>query len=124
MPVISREAASQTRSIGGFDIRYEDVDGYTVAFESQHRDTDLSPLYRGLPGDRCQAAHWGVVLAGKVIFHFPSGDEVAEAGQAFYAPPGHIPQFLPGTEVIEFSPTTQQARMMGVVMENLAAARS
>jgi len=50
-------------------------------------------------------------------------ENVVTAGQAFYARPGHIPLLFAGTEVIVFSPTTQLARTMGVVMENLAAAR-
>jgi hypothetical protein len=39
---------------------------------------------------------------------FPDGDEVYEAGDAFYTPPGHIPvAHQPGSEIVMFSPAEQ-----------------
>ncbi len=43
------------------------------------------------------------------------------AGEAYYVGPGHLPLFMAGTEVIEFSPTDELAKTVEVVMANLAA---
>jgi len=46
---------------------------------------------------------------------------VYAAGDAYYAPPGHIPVIEADTEVVEFSPTGEYAKTMEVVARNLAA---
>lgn len=96
-------------------------DGYTVAFERYSADVDLTPFFQGLPDDRCQCAHWGYVLTGKVTFHSSSGDETFEAGDAYYVGPGHTPELYAGSEVVEFSPTEELQRTMEVVSRNMAA---
>jgi hypothetical protein len=41
-----------------------------------------------------------------MIFHRPEGDEVFEEGEAYYVGPGHTGDVaLPGTAVVEFSPS-------------------
>lgn len=119
MPTVSKQSASRSASMEGFETHYEEVDGYTIAFESYDRHVDLAPFFKGLPNDRCQAAHWGVVLKGKLIYQYDDGEDVVTAGQAYYARPGHTPELFPGTEVIEFSPTTQLSKTMAVVMQNM-----
>ena len=47
-------------------------------------------------------------------------EDLYEAGDAYYAPPGHTPAVLAGTELIEFSPTEEYGRTMEVVGRNLA----
>ena len=121
MPVVSEKNASQSASLDGLEVHYEAVDGYTIAFEKHTRDADLADLFKGLPDDRCQAVHWGVVLKGKMIYRYGDREDVIHAGEAYYAPPGHTPVLFAGTELIEFSNTTQLAKIMGVMMENLAA---
>jgi hypothetical protein len=101
--------------------RYEELGGYTVGFESFHEDADGTPLFRGLPDDRCQAEHWGYVFRGRVTFRYADHDEVYEAGDAYYAPPGHVPVIDAGTDVVEFSTTAEYARTMEVVARNLAS---
>ena len=44
-----------------------------------------------------------------------------EGGDAYYAPPGHIPVVTAGTEMIEFSPTEEYGRTLEVVGQNLEA---
>ena len=43
------------------------------------------------------------------------GDDVYEAGQAFYWPPGHAPRALEDCEYLDFSPTQE----FGVVIRHL-----
>ena len=71
--------------------RYAELDDYTVAFETHKADMDPAPFFRGLPDDRCQCPHWGVVLSGRIIFRYPDHDEVFTAGDAYYGAPGHLP---------------------------------
>jgi hypothetical protein len=104
--------------------RYVELDGYTVGFESHKLDVDPAPLFQGLPGDRCQSPHWGVVLSGKIIFRYADRDEVYEAGDAYFGAPGHLPLMFAGTELVEFSPTDALNQTMGIVGQNLEAAKA
>jgi hypothetical protein len=108
--------------MGVMEGRYEELGGYMVGFETFREDADATLLFKGLPDDRCQSPHWGYVVAGKVTFRYADHDEVYEGGDAYYAPPGHIPVVTAGTEVIEFSPTEEYGRTMEVLSRNLAAA--
>src|SRR5262245_50690797 len=121
MPKASRESASHVEHMGVMEGRYEELGGYTVGFESFREDADATPLFKGLPGDRCQSPHWGYVVKGRITFRFADRDEVYETGDAYYAPPGHIPVIEAGTDIIEFSPTAEYQQTMAVVAENLAA---
>ena len=85
---------------------------------------DPAPLFQGLPQDRCQCPHWGVVLAGRIVFRYADHDEVYTAGDAYYGAPGHLPLLFAGTELIEFSPTAALNSTMAVVGQNLQAARA
>ena len=86
--------------------RYSQVGDYTVAFETYRLDVDPAPLFAGLPDDRCQCPHWGVVTEGQITFRWPDHDETFMAGDAYYAPPGHLPLITAGAAVVEFSPTS------------------
>jgi hypothetical protein len=72
-----------------------------VSFTSVHEDIDATPLMKGLPDDRCQCPHWGYVFKGKMTARYADRDEVFEAGDAFYTPPGHVPvKNEPDTEIV------------------------
>ena len=50
------------------------------------------------------------------------GDEAFEEGDAYYVGPGHTGEVgLPGTEVVEFSPSDEYTQTMAVVAKNLQA---
>ena len=104
--------------------RYAQLGSYTVGFETFFQDADPAPLFRGLPDDRCHCPHWGQVVAGRITFRFDDHDETFVAGDAYYAPPGHLPLVTAGTEIVEFSPTTTLDTTMAVVLSNLATAES
>ena len=107
MPKVSRESAAQVEDHGPVEDRHEDVDGYTIQFVSFRADIDGTPLVKGLPGDACPCPHWGYVVKGRVTYRFADHDEVFEAGDAFYLPPGHIPLADAGSEILQFSPAEQ-----------------
>jgi len=101
--------------------RTEELGDYTVGFTTFREGGDATPVFRGLPDDRCQSEHWGYVFSGTLTFRYADHDEVYEAGDAYYAPPGHIPIVEAGTEVVEFSPTAKYRQTMEVVASNMAA---
>lgn len=123
MPKASKATASESVEIEGYEGHIENFEGgYTVAFETYTQDADLTPFFAGLPDDRCQAAHWGYVLKGKVTYKSATGDETFEAGDAYYVGPGHTPMLYANTEVVEFSPTDELQRSLAVVTKNMEAA--
>ncbi|MGB9377740.1 MAG: cupin domain-containing protein [Mycobacteriales bacterium] len=101
--------------------RYADLGDYTVSFDSFPVDADATEAFRGLPDDRCQCPHWGVVIAGRLVMRYADHDETYEAGDAYYAPPGHVPVVTAGTETLDFSPSKELAETMAVLDANLAA---
>lgn len=120
MPRASKATASESLQVEGYEGHFERFDGgYTVGFETYTEDADLAPFFRGLPDDRCQCPHWGYVLKGKVTFRFADREETYEAGDAYYAPPGHTPVLFRGTEIVEFSDTRELDRTVAVVTKNM-----
>jgi len=77
---------------------------------------------KGLPDDQCQCPHWGYVLNGRLSYRVGSREEVFEAGDAFYLPPGHIPvSNQPGSEFVQFSPTKELRETQAVMRANTTA---
>jgi hypothetical protein len=66
--------------------------------------------------------HWGTVVRGELTYRFSDGtSETVQAGEAYYARPGHLPLPTAGTETIEFSPTDGLAETVAVIGKNLEA---
>jgi hypothetical protein len=107
------EAEVRTAEIGG---------GYTVAWISFAKGTDMTPAFKGLPGDLCPCPHWGCVTKGTVRMHLADGHEDYTAGEAFYWAPGHAPEALEDCEFIDFSPTEEFEKVVAHLAEATAAA--
>jgi mannose-6-phosphate isomerase-like protein (cupin superfamily) len=123
MPKASKETASESMEAEVYEGHFEQLEGgYTVGFETYTEDADLAPFFRGLPDDRCQCEHWGHVVRGRLTFRYADHEETFEAGDAYYAPPGHTPVLYAGTEVVEFSPTDELQRTLETVTKNFEAA--
>lgn len=117
---ITKSEAHQVETMEGFEGRYDEIDDYTVGFETYTADADPAELFRGLTDDRCQCPHWGVVLRGKLTYRYADGTEdVIGGGEAYYARPGHTPVFSADTEIVEFSPTAQLAQTIEAIVGNL-----
>jgi hypothetical protein len=104
--------------------RYAEAGEYTIGFESYREDVDPASYFTGLPDDRCQCPHWGLVTAGQITFRWADHEETFVEGDAYYAPPGHLPLIAAGTSVVEFSPTDALQATMAVVQQNLAQVAS
>lgn len=125
MAKIAKGQTSTVYEMEGYEGHFEELDDYTVGFETYTAEADLAPLFRGLPDDRCQCRHWGVVLKGCLIYRHGDGtEERITAGEAYYVGPGHTPVLTAGTEVIEFSPTAELGATLEVVMRNLEGAEA
>ena len=91
-----------------------------VAFEGFPAGSDTRPLFKGLPDDRCQCPHWGYVIKGSFTYRYADREEVIEAGEAFYTPPGHVPiRHEPGTQIVQFSPTADRNASVSATEEVL-----
>lgn len=122
MPKAKKEEIAEVVSLDGYEGRFAELGGYTVGFESYSADADMSDLFKGLPDDRCQCPHWGVVVNGKLTYTDAAGEKMTiGAGEAYYAPPGHLPYLHAGTQVIEFSPTKELNETMVVIERNIEA---
>ena len=72
MPKTSKQTAPQVEGVPGqFEGRYAELEGTTVGWERYDAEFDGTPLFVGLPDDRCQARHWGVVLKGRITYRSP-----------------------------------------------------
>jgi len=122
MPKVSRDSATKTEEVGPVRDRFEVLDGYSVNFTLFEEDIDATPLLKGLPGDRCQCPHWGYVFKGSMTVRVGDRDEVYNAGEAFYTPPGHTPlKHQADTEVVMFSPEEELSRTGAAVRRNAEA---
>jgi hypothetical protein len=121
MPKVSKDTAAQHEDHGPVEEWSEDIDGYTVNFVSFAVDIDSAPFLKGLPDDRCQCPHWGYVLKGRMIYRFADHEEIHEAGDAFYVPPGHIQLADAGTEIVQFSPAEELRPVDEAIMRNMQA---
>ncbi len=102
--------------------RYAELDDYTVSFETFPEGADGTSAFRGLPEDRCQCPHWGMVLSGRLVLRYRDRAETYEAGDVYYAPPGHVPVVAAGAETVDFSPSKEFQQTMAVVAANMSAA--
>ncbi|HEX7096154.1 MAG TPA: hypothetical protein VF183_09735 [Acidimicrobiales bacterium] len=120
MPKIGKHEITEVESFPGYEGRFGRLGDFTVGFETYTEDTDPAPLFKGVPDDRCQCPHWGVVLRGKLVYRTADGDIEIGPGEAYYVGPGHLPVLSAGTEVIEFSPTAELEKTLEVVARNAA----
>lgn len=92
------------------------IDGYRISIVEATADADMTPLLQGLPNDQCHAQHWGMVLKGSMWWRYDDHEEVTEAGDVFYIPPGHTSGSAANSEFVIFSLTKE----FDVVEANMA----
>ena len=84
MPKSSRTSASHIQDYGPVEERREDFADTSAQFLTMKQDMDATPLFKGLPEDKCSCPHWGYVFKGRLTFDCGDHEEVFEAGDAFY----------------------------------------
>ena len=123
MPKASRSSASEAVEVEGYEGHFEDFGPYTVGFETYTADADLAPLVAGLPDDRCQCPHHGVRPRGKAEVHLRrrTRGDLRGRRRLLRAAQPHADLYA-GSQVVEFSATTELQQTMAVVEKNMAAA--
>ncbi len=61
------------------------------------------------------------MLRGRLTYRFADHEEVFEAGDSFYLPPGHIPLADAGSELVQFSPSEELRAVDAVMAKNMQA---
>jgi hypothetical protein len=92
----------------GLNIRWADWGEQKVTLGRVQKGFDMSARLAGLEDGACQVPHWGYCLKGSFRVRYTDGsDETIGAGEAFYMPPGHVPEYLEECELIEFTPVRE-----------------
>jgi hypothetical protein len=93
-------------------------DGQLVRWIRLPAGVDFTPLFVGLPGDRCQCPHMGYVIDGAITLRHADGtEETCRAGDVYVWPGGHTGWTETGVTFLEFSPAAE----LYPVLEHLAA---
>jgi hypothetical protein len=106
---------------GDASIRGAEWDGMRAVVVSVPAGTDMGPLLKGLPDDRCPCPHWGYVLKGRLRLRYADEEETLRAGDVFYMPPGHTGVAEEDTEFLEVAPPGPQQQFLDAARRNLAA---
>ena len=123
MPAYSQEQVPVEFEVDVAQARSIEQGGMTLAFERLSAGVETAPLFKGLPDDACQSPHWGYVISGRLRVTATDGTEdTAQAGQAYYLPPGHNVVVEEDALVVEFSPTHDRAATMEHAAQMMAAA--
>lgn len=79
---------------------------------------DTTPLFIGLEGNLCQCPHWGFLLSGQLTTTDAEGvEEVVNAQDLFYWPPGHNVRVSKDAEIIMFSPQKEHSHVINHMIE-------
>jgi hypothetical protein len=117
IPVVMESPGMVMRSLAG-------LGEMTVVYHELPKGTDFTPLLKGLDNDSCHCPHWGYIFEGTFRFIYDDGKEESfEAGDIFYAHPGHTAIVDKDLKFIDFSPTKELGEVManvGRVMSEMA----
>jgi hypothetical protein len=92
-------------SQGDLVTRYLEMDDMALRHLDVPAGTDMSPVLRGLPDDRCPSPHWGIILEGSITLrHADGSEEVARAGEVYHWPAGHTGHTDEGVVFLEVGP--------------------
>lgn len=95
--------------------------GMVVELVESTERIDFSPMFRGLPDDRCPCPHWGYMVRGTCHMEYADGsEEVIRQGDAYYMPAAHTGWMEADSAMLVFSPEAEAkilqehfARLMG-----------
>lgn len=105
---------------GDASVRGADWGEMRVSVVTLPAGTDVTPLLKGLPHDRCQGPHWGYVLKGRIRMRYAGGEEeVLHAGDFYYMPPSHTGFAEEDTEFLEVAPPDLHDDFLEAARRNL-----
>ena len=92
-------------SAGELETRYVEMGEMAIRHAKVPAGTDLTPVLKGLPNDRCPSPHWGIVLEGSILIeHADGSEETTRAGEVYHWPAGHTARTDGGVVFIEVGP--------------------
>jgi len=110
VPTVIDAPGAVTRQLGGFG---EAAEPMAAEYFSLAAGADIAPLLEGLPGDHCDAPHWGYLLQGVVVVSYADGsEETVVTGDLFFWPPGHSVRVEDDAEIVLFSLTHAHRAVM------------
>jgi hypothetical protein len=123
MPKVSRANAPMHFELpDGIESFSGEAGGWDISFDRYLTDIDGTTLFKGAPGDVCQASHVGYIIKGRmVVRHADGNEEVFEAGDAFVLTPGHLPLYSEGLEMVSFTPAEEAQQQMSYMLPNVKA---
>jgi mannose-6-phosphate isomerase-like protein (cupin superfamily) len=107
VPKLSKATAERVVDVPQAEDRSSDLAGYSASFVTIKETHDLAPVLAAHPDGHCTCPHWGYVFEGRLVVRYGDEQEIIEAGEAFYLPPGHTPSSDAGSEFLMFSPTDE-----------------
>lgn len=116
----SKKDLKTTMQTGGLEIQEAVWGRMHLGIETYKEETDLAPFLKGLPDNRCQSPHWGYMIKGSMQVKYKDSEEVVNAGDAYYLPPGHLAIVAAGSEMIEFSPKDDYQKTHEAVERNFS----
>ena len=119
-----RASRDELPELLGAAIRGSDWGDLRSAIVSLPAGTDVAPLLKGLPDDRCPCPHWGYVIKGQLRVIYADREEVIRAGDVYYLPPGHTGIVEEDYEALEFSPPAGHEQVLDVIKRNAAMAQT
>jgi len=96
--------------------------GMTVSFNELPKGTDITPLLQGLEHNSCHCPHWGHIVKGSLLVKYDNGQEdLLQAGDVFYLPPGHTGIVQEDVKLLDFSPTREFNGVMEHIGKKMAS---
>lgn len=120
MPKAVKEEVPVVIDGPGFSSRQLEWGSMTFAYEQCEGPLDPTTLFAALPTGRCECPHWGYVLEGSITFRYDDREEVVNAGELYYAKPGHVPLTNGRGKLIELSPTEELRRTIEGIQTAMA----
>ena len=117
----SKKDMKKTIETSGLVIQETEWGGMHLGIETYKEKIDLAPLLNGLPDNSCQSPHWGYMVKGSMLVKYKDSEEIINAGDAYYLPPGHIAIVEADSEMVEFSPKDEYQKTHEVVERNFTA---
>ena len=106
---VSRSTVDKVEDFEIAEDRSSELDGYSINFVTIRETHSLAPMLASLPGGHCSCPHWGYLFKGRMTVHYADHVDTIEPGDAFFMPPGHVPEAEAGSEFVMFSPADQLA---------------
>jgi hypothetical protein len=110
-----------THEGGGLVFREITWGAMHVEMPTFDKEFDVTPLFKGLSDDMTPVPQWGYIFRGSILVKNKDGKNEVNAGDVFYAAPGHTLKYEAGTEFLMLSPAEYTEKVAPIMYRNLPA---